>query len=113
MARSHPRRWSRSVPGIAAAPEQTNGRCGRSGVADQSFGRTSPIRGCGLRYGRGDLDLVLNRESARGAHGNATGSQAGRAITVRRAWTVARTSDCSLAALVDALLETDQRGLSS
>ena len=52
-------------------------------------------------------------ESACGADRDASGSQTGRAIAFRRARSVAGNPDSSLAALVDAVLEADRRGLSS
>ena len=71
------------------------------------------IRRRGLRYDRNDVDVVLNRESARGAHRDTAGSQTGRGFAFRRARSVAGTPDCSLAALVNAVLETDRRWLPS
>jgi hypothetical protein len=56
---------------------------------------------------------VLNRESARGAHRDAAGSQTGRGFAFRRARSVAGNPDCSLAASVDAVLEANRWGLSS
>src|SRR5271156_2598755 len=61
---------------------------------------------------RNDMDIVLDLESGCGARGNAAGSQTGRAIAFRRARVISRKPDSSLAASVDAVLETDRRGLS-
>src|SRR5205807_1070274 len=82
-------------------------------IAPPRIGGAGSVRRCGLRCDRDDLDLVLDPKSHRGAHGDAEGSQTGRAVAFRRARPVTGNQDCSLAASVDTILEADQRGLSS
>ena len=95
--RSGSRCWSRSLARIAASRRQASGSSTRSCLAGQSFGRRYSIRRRDLRCDLDDLDVVFDPEPDCGAHRDATGSEAGRAIGVRGTRLVAGNSDCSVA----------------
>jgi len=70
-----------------------------------------PFCQCRVRYPRDDLDALLDPGPKRRARRDAARPEIQRAVVIRRARPVARTSNNPLAASADAVLETNQRGV--